>query len=106
VQSQSEQAVTAIRAIAGTIHGLNEVSAAIAAAVEKQSAATSEITRNIQNAAEETQGVSVHIDAMADAAAEAGTSANEVLAAADALAGQADALGSEVSGFLSRIRAA
>jgi methyl-accepting chemotaxis protein len=106
VQSQSEQAVTAIRAIAGTIHGLNEVSAAIAAAVEEQSAATGEITRNIQSAAEETQGVSVHIDAMGDAAAQAGTSANEVLAAADALAGQADALGGEVSGFLARIRAA
>ena len=106
VQSQSEQAVTAIRAIAGTIHGLNEVSAAIAAAVEEQSAATSEITRNIQSAAEETQGVSVHIDAMGDAAAQTGASANEVLAAADAMAGQADALGSEVNGFLARIRAA
>ena len=106
VQSQSEQAVTAIRAIAGTIHGLNEVSAAIAAAVEEQSAATGEITRNIQSAAEETQGVSVHIDAMGNAAAQAGASANEVLAAADALAGQADALGGEVSGFLARIRAA
>ena len=106
VQSQSEQAVTAIRAIAGTIHGLNEVSAAIAAAVEEQSAATSEITRNIQSAAEETQGVSVHIDAMGDAATQAGASANEVLAAADAMAGQADALGSEVNGFLARIRSA
>jgi methyl-accepting chemotaxis protein len=106
VQSQSEQAVMAIRAIAGTIHGLNEVSTAIAAAVEEQSAATGEITRNIQSAAEETQGVSVHIDAMGDAAAEAGASADEVLAAADALAGQADALGGEVSGFLARIRAA
>jgi methyl-accepting chemotaxis protein len=106
VQSQSEQAVAAIRAITGTIHGLNEVSAAIAAAVEEQSAATGEITRNIQSAAEGTQGVSAHIGAVGQAVEQSGVSAEEVLAAADALARQADALNGEVSGFLVRVRAA
>jgi methyl-accepting chemotaxis protein len=106
VQTQSAQAVSAIRAIAGTIDSLNAVSAAIAAAVDEQSAATGEITSNIQSAAHGTQDVSEHIDAVGKAANQAGASADEVLSAADALAQQADTLSTEVDGFLSRVRAA
>src|SRR5581483_10710301 len=48
VQEQTTQACSAISAIASIIQEMDEASAAIAAAVEEQGAATNEITRNIQ----------------------------------------------------------
>ncbi len=46
--------VNAIREISGTIERLSEISSAIAAAVEEQGAATQEISRNVQQAAQGT----------------------------------------------------
>ena len=45
------ESVTAIGGIAGVIRELDEISTAIAAAVEEQGAATQEIARNVQEAA-------------------------------------------------------
>ena len=51
--------MNAIREISGTIERLSEISSTIAAAVEEQGAATQEISRNVQQAAQGTQQVSV-----------------------------------------------
>ncbi|QOZ37011.1 methyl-accepting chemotaxis protein [Bradyrhizobium sp. CCBAU 53421] len=106
MQEVTTTAVTAIRNISNTIGEINDVTTAIAAAVEEQGAATREIARNIQHAAGGTSEVSSNIVGVSTASAEAGAAAGEVLSASDALRREADVLRSEIDGFLSNIRAA
>ncbi|WP_213772331.1 methyl-accepting chemotaxis protein [Bradyrhizobium sp. dw_78] len=106
MQAVTESAVGAIRSIGSTIGEINEVTTAIAAAVEEQGAATREIARNIQHAAGGTGEVSSHIVGVSTASAEAGTAANEVLNASGALRREAEVLRAEIDTFLTNIRAA
>src|SRR6266852_6039672 len=106
MQQVTTSAVSAIRNIGQTIGEINDVSTAIAAAVEQQGAATREIARNIQHAAGGTSEVSSNIVGVSTASAEAGSAASEVLNASGALRREADVLRSEIDAFLSNIRAA
>jgi methyl-accepting chemotaxis protein len=106
MQQVTTSAVSAIRNIGQTIGEINDVTTAIAAAVEEQGAATREIARNIQHAAGGTSEVSSNIVGVSTASAEAGAAATEVLSASDALRREADMLRSEIDAFLSNIRAA
>ncbi|WP_426437553.1 methyl-accepting chemotaxis protein [Bradyrhizobium genosp. P] len=106
MQNVTTTAVTAIRNISSTIGEINDVTTAIAAAVEEQGAATREIARNIQHAAGGTSEVSSNIVGVSNASSEAGAAAGEVLNASDALRREADVLRSEIDSFLSNIRAA
>ncbi|WP_431856949.1 methyl-accepting chemotaxis protein [Azospirillum sp.] len=106
VQQATNEAVQAIQAITGTIGDISQVSAAIASAVEQQGASTSEIARNVEQAAVGTQNVSDNIANVSEAAGEAGTVADTVLTAAVALSRQAGALRREVDQFISNVRAA
>ena len=106
MQTVTTSAVGAIRNISTTISEINEVTTAIAAAVEQQGAATREIARNIQHAAGGTSEVSSNIIGVSTASAEAGAAAGEVLSASAALRREADVLRSEIDAFLSNIRAA
>jgi methyl-accepting chemotaxis protein len=106
MQQVTTSAVGAIRNIGLTIGEINEVTTAIAAAVEQQGAATREIARNIQHAAGGTSEVSSNIIGVSTASAEAGSAASEVLSASGALRREADVLRAEIDAFLSNIRAA
>jgi len=106
MQSVTTSAVSAIRNIGQTIGEINDVTTAIAAAVEQQGAATREIARNVQHAAGGTSEVSSNIVGVSTASAEAGTAAGEVLKASDALRREAEGLRAEVDAFLTNIRAA
>jgi methyl-accepting chemotaxis protein len=106
MQAVTTSAVGAIRSISNTIGEINEVTTAIASAVEQQGAATREIARNIQHAAGGTSEVSSNIIGVSTASAEAGAAANEVLNASSALSREAEVLRSEIDVFLSGIRAA
>ena len=106
MQTVTTSAVSAIRSISGTISEINDVTTAIAAAVEEQGAATREIARNIQHAAGGTSEVSSNIVGVSSASTEAGTAATEVLTASSALRREADVLREEIDAFLSNIRAA
>jgi methyl-accepting chemotaxis protein len=106
MQQVTTSAVGAIRNISQTIGEINEVTTAIAAAVEQQGAATREIARNIQHAAGGTSEVSSNIVGVSTASAEAGAAASEVLTASGALRREADVLRAEIDAFLSNIRAA
>ncbi len=106
MQTVTSSAVGAIRNISTTISEINEVTTAIAAAVEEQGAATREIARNIQHAAGGTGEVSSNIVGVSSAATQAGTAAGQVLTASDALRREADVLREEIDAFLSNIRAA
>lgn len=106
IQSATEESVTAIRAIAGTIGEINEISAGISVAVEQQSASTQEIARNVQQVAHGTQEVSRNIGGITAGVETTGHNAQEVLDAAGALSQQADELRVQVNRFLTRVRAA
>ena len=106
MQSVTTSAVSAIRNIGQTIGEINNVTTAIAAAVEEQGAATREIARNIQHAAGGTTEVSGNIAGVSAASAEAGAAAAEVLNASAALRREAEGLRAEIDAFLGNIRAA
>jgi methyl-accepting chemotaxis protein len=106
VQTATGQAVVAIQAISGTISEINQISAAIAAAVEEQGAATQEISRNIEQAAAGTHKVSLNISGVAETASETGVGASHVLQASAELSKQSENLGNEVDRFIASIRSA
>jgi methyl-accepting chemotaxis protein len=98
--------VTAIEHIFDTIGSINEISTTIAAAIEEQSAATAEIARNVEQAAQGTKEVSANIVGVTQAAGETGQVSTLVLGAAKALAEQSESLRREVDGFLADIKEA
>jgi methyl-accepting chemotaxis protein len=106
MQSVTTSAVSAIRNIGQTIGEINDVTTAIAAAVEQQGTATREIARNIQHAAGGTTEVSGNISGVSAASAEAGAAAADVLNASAALRREAEGLRGEIDAFLTSIRAA
>ncbi|WP_084536904.1 methyl-accepting chemotaxis protein [Azospirillum halopraeferens] len=105
IQSRTRDSVEAIRRIGETIERMDGIAGGIAAAVEQQASATREISRNIQQAAIGTGAVSHNIADVRDAARTVGTSADEVLGAADTLTRHSSSLESEVDAFLARVRA-
>jgi len=106
IQAATQESVSAIQEIGGTIERLSEVAAAIAAAVEQQGAATQEISRNVQQASVGTQEVSSNITDVQRGAFETGEASNEVLSAAKSLATDSTRLKVEVAQFLESVRAA
>jgi methyl-accepting chemotaxis protein len=106
IQGATQESVTAIKEISGTIERLSEISSTIAAAVEEQGAATQEISRNVQQAAQGTQRVSSNITDVQRGATETGTASSQVLSAAQMLSGDSNRLKVEVTKFLDTVRAA
>jgi methyl-accepting chemotaxis protein len=106
IQSQTSGAVTAIRSIERTITQVNEISGTIAAAVEEQSATTSEIGRNVQQIAQGAREVNGTAVSVSTGAAEAGMASGQVLSAADELSRMAERLQSEVDTFITMVRVA
>jgi methyl-accepting chemotaxis protein len=106
IQAATLDSVNAIKEISATIEKLSEISATIASAVEEQGAATQEISRNVQQAAQGTQAVSANIADVQRGASETGSASSQVLTAAKSLSGDSGRLRSEVSKFLSSVRAA
>lgn len=106
IQSATNGTVGAIQRIGTTISELNEVSAAIAAAVEEQSVATREIATNVQQAARGTEDVAANIVGVTESSNEVGSAASQVLGSAGALTQQSQRLAAEVDEFLRGVRVA
>ncbi|KIZ46064.1 MULTISPECIES: methyl-accepting chemotaxis protein [Rhodopseudomonas] len=106
IQTATQDSVAAIREIGETIGRMSEISATIASAVEEQGAATQEISRNVQLAAQGTQQVSSNITDVQRGASEAGQASGLVLTAAQSLSGDSNRLKTEVNKFLGAVRAA
>ncbi|WP_419798834.1 MAG: methyl-accepting chemotaxis protein [Terasakiella sp.] len=100
VQGETNDAVGAIRAISNVIARVNELSTAIAGAVEEQNASTAEISRNVEEAAQGTQEVSRNIQGVAQAAGETGTMSQMVFDSASSLLSESDELQQHVVKFL------
>ncbi|NKD77657.1 HAMP domain-containing protein [Haematospirillum sp. H1815] len=104
VQNATHDAVAAIAMVIETIGRLNQISAAIASAMEEQDAATREIARNVEEASNGTGEVTRNVRSMNEASGEVGNSASQVLSAAKELAQQSAALKNEVTRFVEEIR--
>ncbi|RVU36684.1 methyl-accepting chemotaxis protein [Hwanghaeella grinnelliae] len=105
VQTETQQAVSAIMQIGSVIDEINEISAAIASAMEEQGAATQEIARNVDQARAGTQEVSSNISRVSTGTQETGSAAIQVKAAANELGEQSNLLRREVDRFIAEVRA-
>ena len=106
IQGETDRAVDAIQSIAATVLDLRTIAVGVAASMEQQGVVTQEIVRNVTQAADGTQSVTVNIAAVTEAAGETGTAANRVLAAATELSRQSEDLGAAVADFLATVQAA
>jgi methyl-accepting chemotaxis protein len=104
VRSEINGTVGAIEGIVSTIGKINEISASIAAAVEEQDAATQEIARNVEQAAQGTQQVSGNIAGVTTAADETGSAANQVLRVAQTVAEGTQSIERLVGTFTAEMR--
>jgi methyl-accepting chemotaxis protein len=100
------QAVTAIDDVGKTIARVNEIALTIAAAVEEQSATTSEISRAIGETTRQTESMATSLARLLDAASDTNTSSQTVVNSASGLSDQATSLKSEVAEFVARMKAA
>jgi len=105
IQVATKESVTAIEGIGKTISRIDEISAAISAAMEEQGAATNEIANNVEQASAGTREVSSNIRNVTQAAGETGSAAGQIQNAAKELSVQAEMLRGEVSRFLEQVRA-
>jgi methyl-accepting chemotaxis protein len=106
MQSETVEAVAAIKEIGGTIGNISEITAAIASAVEEQGAATQEIARNVQEASKGTHQVASNIVDVNRGAGETGSASTQVLASAQSLSKEGSVLKMEVDKFLDTVRTA
>jgi methyl-accepting chemotaxis protein len=105
IQEATQSSAQAIGGITQTINRVNEISTAIASAVEEQGAATQEISRNVQQAAAGTSEVSQNIVGVNQASQQTSAGSTQVLSAASELAQNGARLRTEVETFLHRVRA-
>jgi methyl-accepting chemotaxis protein len=104
VRVATEDAVTAMTEIGGIIDQINEVAAAISAAIEQQSVTTREIATSVNavsGATANTARAMAHVVAIAD---DAGGASRDVLAGAAQIGSEAETLRTEVDQFLAAVR--
>ncbi len=104
VKVVSEKVSEALVQIQGSIKDVNQYSSGIAAAVEEQSAATDEITANMQQASQGVQNINNNISNVSKDVEIADAGAIEVLDSAKLLSQQSTALSEQVKQFLASIR--
>jgi len=100
------ETVTTIGQIDHIIRRMNQIAGSIAAAVEEQSVATREISRNVQDAATGVDSVAHVIVDVGESAGEIDNSAKQVLRGATELAGQSTSLSQAVGDFMRDLRTA
>jgi methyl-accepting chemotaxis protein len=99
IQTDTESAVTAIGEIGAIIGQINEFQTTIAAAVEEQTATTTEMNRNVGEAADGSAGIARNITQVAGAAERTTASVEESRRAAAELARMSSDLHAVVSRF-------
>lgn len=104
IQDKTKTAVESIGTISDTIKKVNDLSTIVAAAAEEQGAATQEISRSVQQTAQDTNEVSQNIQGVKGAAEETNIASTQMLATADQLAQESETLRGTVEEFIGRIR--
>lgn len=105
IQGSTRSAVEAIREIVGHINQVQEVTGAIAAAVEQQEAATGEISSSINSAAAGSTSASENVMGVTGAISQTQQQSADVTQSADRLSRAAGDLNVAVSTFLTNVRA-
>jgi methyl-accepting chemotaxis protein len=106
MQSATNASVSAVRNIGETIQRMDSVTTAIAAAIEEQGAATREIARAVQQAAEGTSGASNSAGRVAEEMGETVASIRGVTDGAAEVRRQGDGLRDAVARLIGGLRAA
>jgi methyl-accepting chemotaxis protein len=106
IQAETKSALQAIGGISETVHGVEQIAASIASAVEQQGAAMQEVSSNVQQAAERTSRVAQNLTQVTDGLGANGEAATAMRDSAERLEEQAKVLRSGVGAFLDSIRAA
>jgi methyl-accepting chemotaxis protein len=104
VQSATGTTVTSISAFAKTINEVNQISAAVAAAIEEQTAATNEISRNVEEAAVAVEDVSKNIQYVNESAEVTKAAAGDVRGASDSIDDQSGKMTDSIARFLKDVR--
>jgi methyl-accepting chemotaxis protein len=105
IQKATVEAVQAVREVGEAIGRMDEVAAAIAAAVEEQGAATQEIASSVQTVARRNDETTRSMRNVSQVAQDAGGASRSVLGAAEEVAQVSGTLREEVDGFLAAMRA-
>jgi methyl-accepting chemotaxis protein len=106
MQGATQESVTAIKEIGGTIAQISKIASTIATAVEQQSSATQEIARSVQNVAQGTHQAAANITQVNRGATETGSASEDVLNSARTLSTESTRLREELDRFMANIRAA
>jgi methyl-accepting chemotaxis protein len=104
IQTSTKSAVEAVRHVAASMTEIEKVTTAIAGAVEEQGAATQEISRNANLAAQGTKTLAHSIATVNGAIGETTRSASAVLDASLSLSDEATRLTNEVQNFFAALR--
>jgi methyl-accepting chemotaxis protein len=90
--------------IGDMVNDISATSTTIAAAIEEQTASTSDISRNIQTIAQQSEQAAVSVSKAESAMITAGISANEVASASQSVRLQSDALRRDFDSFINQLR--
>jgi len=104
MRANTQQAVGAIDEVAQTISRIDEMTAAIAAAVEQQGAATRDISANVQQAAAGTGEVTQAIAGVATSSSVTGEAARALAQAVQGMDAERLKLGQAIAAFLDGVR--
>ena len=104
MQSESGAAAEAVRRFADTINKIDELMSVVASAVEEQGAATEEISRSVEGAANGNVAITNAVKSVASATTESGDLSSGQLDSVGRLAAANDELRSHVNGFLDDVR--
>ncbi|MBR1267988.1 HAMP domain-containing protein [Bradyrhizobium sp. AUGA SZCCT0222] len=104
IQTSTRNSVDAVREIGNAVREINDVTSAIAGAIEQQDLATREISQNAQLAAQGNGTLVVNIGSLSDAMGKTSTAAASVLTASSDLTATAETLSREVETFFRNLR--
>ncbi len=104
IQNETARVVEAIGEIAEVAGAIRSQVGSIASAMDAQGTATSEIARNVEQAASVTQTVTTNIASVEQTAAETGNAAAHVRDSAQAIADQSQALARQVRAFMDGLK--
>jgi methyl-accepting chemotaxis protein len=103
IQGSTGGAVEAIRRITGRMQEIDKYTSEVAASVGRQSTATGEISRNVEEAVQGAKEVSSSLQEIVGAIAKTDNSADKVLTASQAAEATAIDLRAKVEGFLRKV---
>ncbi|TRD10871.1 hypothetical protein FGU71_02645 [Erythrobacter insulae] len=104
MQNTTGASVAALRSIASQVRELESAAAAIASSVDEQSVAGQELARSIDLASRGTEKVADHVEDVRTLSLSTGAAATQVLASAEDLDHQANALNNQIAAFVEQVR--